>query len=103
MVEINEYSIMNNEFEDNFLSYLISSLDYTTRLEPIISRELKNLTEEFIEKVQNRVITQFYNYDQLFNEIYGYIHKSLIRNSFKYSFYDNNIENTKMCMLIYII
>ncbi|WP_289103361.1 helix-turn-helix domain-containing protein [uncultured Fusobacterium sp.] len=95
MVEINEYSIMNNEFEDNFLSYLISSLDYTTRLEPIISRELKNLTEEFIEKVQNRVITQFYNYDQLFNEIYGYIHKSLIRNSFKYSFYDNNIENTK--------
>lgn len=95
MVKINEYNILGDKVEDNFLSYLVSSLDYIVSLELLISEELENLTKEFIEKVQSRVITQFYNYDQLFSEIYSYIHKSLIRNSFKYSFYDNNIENTK--------
>lgn len=95
MVQVTMCNLLNNEYEDDFLSYLISSMDFNTPLAPLISNQLKQMTEEFIEKVQSRITTKFYNYDQLFEEIYYYLHKSIIRNSFKYSFYDNNIENTK--------
>lgn len=92
---VNDYLLLPDEIENKFLNYLISSLDYSARLALPIDKKLEKITIDFIATIQDNIITKFYHKDLVFDEIYDYLYKSIIRNKYNYSFYDNKLEETK--------
>ncbi|MBT2698979.1 helix-turn-helix domain-containing protein [Bacillus sp. ISL-40] len=80
--------------ENLFLDYLISSLDYTSYTPPPIDNQLKEVIITFIAEIQKNIITTFYSSEPVFNEVYKYIYKSIIRNKHDYHFYDNKLDDT---------
>lgn len=88
------YKIFEDENENKFLNYILASLDYTNGITFKLNEKLENYTKNFIKSVQNDIITTFYNYEKIFNEIYSFLYKLLIRNKLNYNFYDNNIQDT---------
>ncbi|MBY0095039.1 helix-turn-helix domain-containing protein [Priestia aryabhattai] len=95
-LKIRKYQLLKeqNQDENLFLDYLISSLDYTFYELPPLDNQLQEVTITFINEIQKNIITTFHNYDLLFNEVYKYVYKSIIRNKYDYTFYDDKLDHT---------
>lgn len=79
--------------------YLCQSSDFlpgfSTRVMPPVNEHLFAITRELVRKVQNNIITRICDDRFIYEEVYAYLHKSLIRNTYHFSFYDNKLEETK--------
>lgn len=87
--------LLADENENQFLGCLIVSLDYNVKLDLPRDEKLTQFTQTFITAVQENIITKFHQPDTIFNEIYDYLYKSILRNKYNYHFYDNKLEDTK--------
>lgn len=94
-VPVRDYRLLNQPLENEFMNHLISSLDFSTCVMPPINEQLFTLTQSLVKNIQEHIITWISDDHAIYNEIYAYLHKSLIRNTYHFSFYDNKLEETK--------
>lgn len=94
-VPVRDFHLMDQAAENMFVNHLISSLDFSTRVMPPVSEQLFAITQKLICKLQNNIITWIRDDHFIYEEVYAYLHKSLIRNTYHFSFYDNKLEETK--------
>ena len=94
-VPVQDYHLMKRTAENTFVNHLISSLDFSTRVMTPVNEHLFAITRELVRKVQNNIITRICDDRFIYEEVYAYLHKSLIRNTYHFSFYDNKLEETK--------
>ncbi|WP_285767429.1 helix-turn-helix domain-containing protein [Peribacillus sp. SI8-4] len=94
--KVRKYRLLQtkNQDENVFMDYLISSLDYTFYESPPLDQQLQEVIIAFINEIQKNIITIFHNYDLLFDEVYKYVYKSIIRNKYDYHFYDDKLDHT---------
>jgi len=91
---IHNYKVLDHSTNETFLNVLISSLDFTSKISIPLDNSLKEITDALICEIQKNIITRFYSHDSLFEEIYCYLYKSIIRNRYNYNFYDNKLDDT---------
>lgn len=86
--------LINQKREDLFFTYLAASLDYMSFSPPPMDTRLKMAVLAFINQVQDHIVTTFYDYEAIFNEVYSYIYKCYIRNKLDYNLYDKKLDDT---------
>lgn len=94
-VSVNDYQLMDLPHENIFLNHLISSLDFTTTVMPPFNEKLYSISKQLAEQIQTQIITWICDDHFIYEEIYAYLHKCMIRNTYHFSFYDNKLEETK--------
>lgn len=91
--EIPDFFFFNEKEENNLINAILASLDYNKNLSIPTSPELAEQCDQFVEKVEQNIVTTFYTRTVLIQEIYDYIYKVKIRNTLKYDFYDNKLDH----------
>ena len=94
-VPVKDYELTELPLENTFLNHLISALDFSTNVMPPINEKLLSITRELIDQVQARIITRICDDHLIYEEVYTYLHKCIIRNIYHFSFYDNKLEETQ--------
>ena len=94
-VPVKDYALTEVPLENTFLNHLISALDFSTNVMPPINEKLLSITHGLISQVQERIITQICSDHLIYEEVYTYLHKCIIRNIYHFSFYDNKLEETQ--------
>lgn len=94
-IPVKDYGLMDSGEENIFLNHLISSLDFTCNVMPPLCEELLSITRQLVEQIQAQIITWISDDHFIYEEVYAYLHKCIIRNSYRFSFYDNKLEETK--------
>lgn len=49
---------------------------------------------QFISGIQSNIITDIYSHHELFQEIYQFIFKCILRSDYHFDFYDNKLDQT---------
>lgn len=80
--------------ESVFLNRFIDSLDHDNYISDITDWQLGKKINIFVQAIQKNIITQITHHHELMEELYIYIHKSLIRNYYRYKIFDNNLTST---------
>lgn len=83
-----------DETENNFLDYIIASLDYNENAPYIIDEQLSKITKHFIDEIQQNIITTFHQFQPLFKDVYTYLYKCIIHSQYGFNFYDNKLDDT---------
>lgn len=94
-VTTNDYQLIDLPHENTFLNHLISSLDFTTTVMPPFNERLYSISKQLIGQIQKQIITWICDDHFIYEEVYAYLHKCMIRNTYHFSFYDNKLEETK--------
>lgn len=94
-LDVQRYHYFNQPFEDALFDNLISSMDHLTGQHIANDSELQQLVSRFIGNIEQQIITRFYTYQPLFDEVYRYLYKSILRNQYHYNFYDHKLEDTQ--------
>lgn len=87
-------NLFEQQVESVFLSRFIDSLDHDKHVENVIDWQLSKKINNFVKSIQVNIITQISHHQGLNEELYSYIHKSLIRNYYRYNIFDNNLAST---------
>lgn len=94
-LSIRDYALIDDNTNENaFFNSLISSLDTDPPIIPHDNEKLRILSRELIESVQNHIITYILNDHRVYEDVYRYLHKCIIRNTQNFTFYDNKLEDT---------
>lgn len=94
-LKVPNYQLFINQKRENlFFTYLAASLDYMSFSPPPMDTRLKMAVLAFINQVQDHIVTTFYDYEAIFNEVYSYIYKCYIRNKLDYNLYDKKLDDT---------
>jgi transcriptional antiterminator len=91
-LKVKNINLFSNENENLFLNNLISSLD-ATNMTLQQDSVLNNLIANFIDNVQSQIITHIKDDPKVFQEVYDYIYKCIIRNNYDFYFYDNKLDD----------
>lgn len=94
-IPVKDYQLLPDFHENRLLNHIISALDFATLVLPPENEGLLTLTKELITVVQEHIITWICDDHCIYEEIYTYLHKCVIRNTFHFSFYDNKLEETR--------
>ncbi|GBD73536.1 helix-turn-helix domain-containing protein [Tetragenococcus halophilus] len=94
-VKIQTFSLFNQAEENFSFSNVLASLDnngenFYPKDELVIS-----IRKQFVQYVEERIITTFYSREELDQEIEQYLYKCLVRNFLDYDFYDNKLDDVK--------
>ncbi|MCD8121823.1 MAG: helix-turn-helix domain-containing protein [Clostridiales bacterium] len=94
-VSLHDYQLSENPPENEFVNQLISSLDFISQVLPPFNETLSSLSTRMIQEVQNQIITRILDDHCIYEEVYSFLHKCIIRNHYHFSFYDNKLEETR--------
>ncbi|MCD8223047.1 MAG: PRD domain-containing protein [Clostridiales bacterium] len=94
-VSTHDHRMFQESAENEFANQLISALDFTSHVLPPLNETLSSLSEQMIREVQQQIITGILDDHCIYEEVYSYLHKCLIRNQYHFSFYDNKLEDTR--------
>jgi hypothetical protein len=93
----NSFYIVENPLENKTLYALLLSLDTMSSSQPYIeSIAFKERVTQFINHIQKEIIPQIFSYNDLFNEVYQFIIKCMLRTAFHFNFYDNKLDETSI-------
>lgn len=95
MPDVASNHLLPVEEDSDYLDYLIASLNYKEPLDFPSNNQIRRLTEELISTIEEKNEIQFYTYDSIYNELYAYFYKCLIKNKLAYYFYDDKLDDTK--------
>lgn len=92
---VDDYCLLEDAEENLLLNHLISALDYTPLSLPPEDEFLSSAAKNLVRTVQEHIITWISDDHCIYEEIYAYLHKCIIRNMYQISFYDNKLEDTR--------
>ncbi|WP_052737706.1 hypothetical protein [Bacillus sp. SA1-12] len=92
----NSFYIVENPLENKTLYALLLSLDTKSSQPYIESIAFKERVTQFINHIQKGIITKIFSYNDLFNEVYQFIIKCMLRTAFHFNFYDNKLDETSI-------
>ena len=90
----NPYTIFPNKKENIFINYLIASLNYDKTIKFPQNENIRDITNFLITFIEDRINTKFYLKNKIFDAVYAYLYKSMLKNYLRYSFYDDKLDDT---------
>lgn len=94
-VKIQTYPLFNQAEEDFSFSNVLASLDNNGINFYPKDGLVVSIRKQFIQYVEERIITTFYSRKELNQEIEQYLYKCLVRNFLDFDFYDNKLDDVK--------
>lgn len=94
-VKIQTYPLFSQSEEDFSFSNVLASLDNNGINFYPKDQRIINARKQFVQYVEERIITNFYSRKNLNYEIDQYLYKCLVRNFLDYDFYDNKLDDVK--------
>lgn len=95
MIEIPTQQMVNDPIENLLLNNFITSLDHNHFKLTYIDFTLRNHVHQFLQEIQRKIITKITWQTSLFDNIYVYIQKIILRKKLNFSIYDSNLSKTK--------
>ncbi|WP_192797129.1 PRD domain-containing protein [Klebsiella aerogenes] len=89
-----ERNLFGDETENRFLNHFIISLDHNVEHLSLVDILLHEYIRSLIHRIQSRIVTSITQHQGLFDEVYLYVQKCIIRNKYNYTIYDNNLSKT---------
>lgn len=90
-----QVNFFSSDTENFSFSCLLASLDNNGTLLSIGSEQIHSYSNQLIDFVEHRIITDFYTRDTLQQAIEQYLSKCLFRVALGFDFYDNKLEDVK--------
>ncbi|WP_152655959.1 helix-turn-helix domain-containing protein [Oceanobacillus sp. CFH 90083] len=90
------FKFVKHSMENQIFNHILFSLD-TMNKESNVSIQIQWLEEkvtQFISVVQSNIITDIYSKHELFQEMYQFIFKCILRSDYRFDFYDNKLDQT---------
>ncbi|GAA0319419.1 helix-turn-helix domain-containing protein [Oceanobacillus sp. FSL W7-1281] len=90
------FKFVEHSTENQIINHILFSLDTMNR-ENNVSIQIQWLEDkmiQFISGIQSNIITDIYSHHELFQEIYQFIFKCILRSDYHFDFYDNKLDQT---------
>lgn len=58
------------------------------------NESLHKCCQQFVRNIESAIITDFHTFDEIVKEIYDYMYKQLVCNTYEFTFYDKMVRNT---------
>ncbi|WP_435927555.1 PRD domain-containing protein [Dryocola sp. BD613] len=90
-----EQNLLADETENRFINHFIISLDHNVECLSLVDISLQEYIRRLIYRIQFRIVTRITQHRGLFDEIYLYVQKCIIRKKYNYTIFDNNLSKTQ--------
>ncbi|MGX7198119.1 hypothetical protein [Enterococcus olivae] len=94
-VKVPYYTFYELDKENFTFSSILASLDNNGQSIYSGDPAIYSLSEDWIDFVEDRILTTFYSKDELHRELEQYLYKCTLRKALNYDFYDNKLDDVK--------
>lgn len=95
MPEVPQHHLLPVKQDSQYMDYLIASLNYKEPLTFPANNNIRAMTQHLIKEIEKDSSIHFYTYEDMYDELYAYLYKCLIKNKLEYYFYDDKLDDTK--------
>ena len=95
MPEVPKHRLLPIKQDSQYMDYLVASLNYKEPLTFPLNKMIQDMTQQLMSEIETALSIRFYTYQDLYDELYAYLYKCLIKNKLEYYFYDDKLDDTK--------